>query len=197
MADTFGGEFAKPVASADRRRQTVRVDRPLSVFGMEAKEAEDAQPILGDAPIGIADETDAMLKDIPISADGIGHGTGVIDGKGIDREVTAARVGLPVAAKADDSMAPIGFDVLAERGYFKAAPIDDKCQRPMLYARRHDFDVGRLGGVGHRLRRSGGGKVDLMDRDPKQRVAYSAADDARLLTGGRQQGEDPLRLRGK
>ena len=71
LADALGRQVAQPLARADRRREPLAVDVAGAVLGVEAEEAEDAQPVLGDPPVGLADEADATGEQVRIAAERI------------------------------------------------------------------------------------------------------------------------------
>ena len=62
---------ARPLAGADRGGQTLAVETAGGEAGREAEEAQDAQVVLADALIGVADEAHASRGEIVESADGI------------------------------------------------------------------------------------------------------------------------------
>ena len=75
LPDALGGEIAQVVPRADAApRARRRRSAPSPYARVKAEEAEDAQAILGDAAIGVADETDAAGHEIGIAADGIVDG---------------------------------------------------------------------------------------------------------------------------
>ncbi len=73
VADALARQRAQSVAGADRRRQTGSIDIARAVLGVEAEEAQDAQPVLGNPPVGVADEADAPGDNVGIAADRIVH----------------------------------------------------------------------------------------------------------------------------
>ena len=137
VADALARQRAQAVAGADRRRQPAGIDGAVAVFGAEAQEAQDAQPVLGDPLVGVADEADAAREDIGIAADRIVHRAVGIDRQRVDGEVAPHGVGRPVAAEAHHRMAAVGLDVLAQRRHLVAAPVDDDGQRAVVDAGGH------------------------------------------------------------
>ena len=85
-----------------------------AVGGMHAEEAQDAQIILGDALVGIADEAHASGCDIGKPADMVVHDAVGIDGKPVDGEVAPLRIANPVAAERNLGLAAKGLGVLAQ-----------------------------------------------------------------------------------
>src|SRR5262245_33089850 len=92
-------------------------------------------------------------------------------------------------------MAPEGLDVLAQRGDLERMAGGDDGHRTVLDTGRHRLEAGRLDQADHLLRQRGRGHVDLADRLAEQRIAHRAADDARLLAGAVERGEQVAQRR--
>ena len=80
-ARTISRRISWPIRSAESSRSPSRARiaaespsrsmPPCAVFGMEAEEAEDAEPVLGDPPLGLADEADTAGEQVRIAAERI------------------------------------------------------------------------------------------------------------------------------
>ena len=111
--------------------------------------------------VGIADEADAAGDDVGVAADRIVDRAAGIDRERVDGEIAAAGIRRPVAAEADDRVAAVGLDVLAQRRHLEAAARDDQRHRAVLDAGRHHLDAGGLGQRGIDLvGRRGRGEID-------------------------------------
>ena len=148
---TIRRRISWPIRSADRSRKPSRAriaaESPVGIIGfraelgVEAEEAEDAEPVLGDPPVGVADEADTAGNDVGIAAERIVDDAGSVDRKRIDGEIAPAGIRLPVAAEADDGAAAVGLDILAERRHLVADAVGDERQRAVLDAGRHDLEA--------------------------------------------------------
>ena len=179
-ADPLGGELLEPAAQPDRGLQPLGVHRALAVISVEAEEAEDAQIVFLDPRLGIADEAHPAGRKIGIAAKRIEHLAVPIGVKRIEREVATPRVLLPGGGEGDLGVAAEGLDVASERGHLEGHAIGDDGDRAVIDPGRHGLQPGLLGKRDHPLRRRGGGKIDLGDGEPEQRIAHGAADGARL-----------------
>ena len=59
LADPFAESCAQAVARRGSPHASPAASTARAVLGVEAEEAEDAQPVLGDPLVGVADEADA------------------------------------------------------------------------------------------------------------------------------------------
>ena len=91
---------------------------------MHAKEAQDAQIILGDALAGVADEAHAPGGDVGQPADMVMHDTARIDGKPVDGEVAPLGIAHPVAAERHPGLAAKGLGILAQRRHLERLRVD-------------------------------------------------------------------------
>ncbi len=167
MGDAGGVIRAGPVDRAETRR--------------EAEEAQDAQMVLGDAGIGIADEMDATGCQIHASVEIVDQRPVKRIGiKRVHREVAPRGIGLPVGAERHGRAPPVGRDVAAQRGDLHRPVMQNRRHGAMCDPRRHRLEarspdpLDDLGGLMH------GGDIDILDRQPEQPVAHGAADKARL-----------------
>ena len=153
----------------------------LAIEGMKAKESQDTQIVLGNAPGGIADEAHAPRLEIGQSADIVMRDAVGRERERVHGEIAPLRVARPVAPEADRRMPSERLDILAQRGDFERPPIDHHRHRAMVYPGRHRLEAGRGSAAHHLGRQRRGRDVDVAMRDAEQRVAHRAADDARLL----------------
>ncbi len=148
---------------------------------MNAEEPEDAQIVLGDPLVRVADEAHAPGGNIVKPADVIVHDAGGVDRQAVDGEVAPLRVDDPVAAERDLGLAAERLGILAQRGDLERMRIDDQRHGAVVDAGRHALDAGRLGAADHFGGQRGGRDIDVADRNLQQRVADRAADHARFL----------------
>jgi len=109
------------------------------------------------------------------------HGAVARERERVDGEIAPRRVGAPVAAEADDRVAPEGLDVLAQGRHLEPFMIDHDGDGAVLDAGGHRLEAGRLRAPHHFVRQRRGGEVDFASRLADQNVAHGAADDAGLL----------------
>src|SRR5262249_18033775 len=157
------------------------IDLATTMLGMKAEEAKNAQAVLGDPGVGLADKPDAAGEEIGIAADRIVDDTGAVDRQHVDGEVAPPRVGEPVAAEADHGTASIRLEVCGEGGPLEAGFAGDDGNRAVIDAGRPCREPGRGGSPHDRLRRRRRGEVDLADWLAEKRVANRPADDPRLV----------------
>jgi hypothetical protein len=157
---------------------------------VEAEEAQCPQPVLGDPPIGGADEAHPSRCDIGKAADRIIYPTIQIDGQGVDGEIPPFGIRLPVAAEAHDGTAAIRLDILAQRRHLDDVAMADHRHRAVLNAGRRDLEASGLGPRHHRFRNGRRRDVDIGDRQPHQRIPHGAADNPRRLALGRKERQD-------
>ncbi len=164
-------------------------------MGEEAEEAQDAQIVLGDPRVRVADEAHRLRLDIRKSADEVDHLAIGTDIERVDRQVTALGVLLPVLAESHLGAAAVGLDIAAKRGHLEAPAVEHQRHRAVVDPGRHRLDPGRLGALHHRLGRQRGRKVYIGDRQAHQAVAHRPAGDARLAAIGIEQRKQPLQCR--
>ncbi len=148
---------------------------------MNAEEPEDAQIVLSDALVRIADEAHAFGKDIVEAADMIVHDAIGVDRQAVDGEVAPLRIANPVAAECDPGLAAERLGILAQGGDLERLAIDHQRHGAVLNAGRDALDAGRLGAADHLGGQGSGRDIDIAGRNLQERVADRAADHARLL----------------
>ena len=103
---------------------------------VETEEAQDAQMVFGDALKGIADEADVPLLEIVEPAEIIEDFAGRRVGEqGVDREVAAGGIGLPVVGERHRRPAAVGLDVGPQGRDLERMAVADRGDRAMLDAR--------------------------------------------------------------
>ncbi len=128
---------------------------------MEAKEAQDAQIILADAALGLADEAHAPCRQIGKSAHLVMDLAAPIERQGVDGEVAPRRIDGEAAPEAHHGMAAIGLDILAQRRDLEGAALDHDGDGAMRDPGRNGLEARDIGAVRHLFRQGGGGEVDL------------------------------------
>ena len=147
---------------------------------VEAEEAQDAQVVLGDAAIGIADEADAVGGKIVDAAEEVGDCAARRVGvERVDGEVASGGVLMPVVGEGDHRVAPVRLDVAAQRCDLHDRTLRQGGDRAVGDAGRHRPDARSLQPTHHFLRRQRRGEVEVGDRQVQQRVPHRAADPAR------------------
>ena len=131
------------------------------MLGVEPEKAQNAQTILGDPSIGLADEPDAAGDDVRISADRIVNRAATVDGERVDGEIAPLGIGDPVAAEADDGVPAVGLDILAERGHLVADVIGNQRNRAVLDPGRHRLEPGGARPAHDVFGTRRGGEVDV------------------------------------
>ena len=174
--------------------QPRRVERTFANGRMEAKKAQDAQIILGDARRGIADKANFASFQVGLAAGVIVQTTVRRQRQRVDGEVSAQRVLFEIAAETHLRGAPIRLDILAQRRHLERLPLHDDRHCAMGDAGGDGLQPGVLRGLGDRFGQGRGGDVDLMRLKTQQRVAHGAADDPRFATGGGERHEQAREL---
>jgi len=146
---------------------------------MEAEEAENAEIVLADALMGIADETHDARFQVFASAERIVKRAIRIAIKRVHGEVAPLRIGKPVAREGDIGAAPIRRNIDAQRGDLEVTRGRDGGDGAVADAGGHDLDALRLEQLLRAFRRLGCGDVDVANRLAHQRVAHAAADETR------------------
>ena len=116
--------WSSPSFSRAQAFSAVGIRPAGAVPGEEAEEAQDAQEILADAHLGIADEADRAAVEIGKPADQIDDRAVGRRIERVDREVAPLGVAPPVAAEAHLGAAAVGLDVVAQRRH-----LDTACRR--------------------------------------------------------------------
>ena len=119
VGNALAGEGHEVVRAPSARFQCGGIGFAGAEASVEPEEAENAEVIFSDTLQRIADESDVPATEIVETAEIIEDLAGPrIGGQGIDREVAARGVGLPVIGKCDRRPAAIGRHVPPQRRYF-------------------------------------------------------------------------------
>jgi hypothetical protein len=120
--------------------------------GAEAEVAQDAQMVLADALMRIADKADAAILQILQAAEIVEDlqrfGIGI---ERVDGEIAPRRILAPVLSEGHRRPAPVGGNVMAQRGDLHRAAGQHHGHRAMLDAGGHGFEAGFLAGRDHIL----------------------------------------------
>ena len=157
---------------------------------METKEPQDAQMILGDALKRIPDEADVPLLKVVKATEIIEQFAGQrICGQGVDREIPARRILLPIVGESDRRPAAIGRHISAQRSDLERMPVADRGHRAVIDAGWHGFDLGLFKPSNDLVWRKPGREVDIVDGEPEQIVTDRTADVAGQPFLGTERGE--------
>ena len=91
-----------------------RVRLHPAIAGVEAEKTQNTQVVFGDARRRIADKPDPAGLQVRYAAEIVEHGAIARHRHGVDGEVAARGILLPVGGERDDSMAAIGFHIAAQ-----------------------------------------------------------------------------------
>ena len=166
-----------------------RIRRALAEMRVKAEKAQDAQIVLFDPPLRLADEAHAARGNVANAADIVVHRSVGRGGQRIDGEIAPLGVRPPIAAEHDARLAAECFDVLAQRRDLERMVIDDGGDGAMLDAGRNRLAAGRRDAPHDLLRHRRRRHVDFVDRKPQQRIAHRAADHARFFAVAIEQRE--------
>ena len=181
MRTRSADRLARPARARDAGEIALAIGLALAEGGVNAEKPEDAQIILGDPLVGVADEAHAPGGNIGKAPDVIVHDAFGVDRQAVDGEVAPLGIDNPVAAERHLGLAAEGFGILAQRRDLERLRIDDQRHGAVVDAGRHALDAGRLGAADHLLGQGGGRDIDVADRNVQQRIADRAADHARFL----------------
>ena len=161
---------------------------------VEAEEAKDPQMVFGNSLQGVADEADVALLEVNESTEIVEQLPSFRVGRQrVDREIAPRRVLLPVVRKRDRRSAAVGRDIAPQGRDLERVSVANGGNRAMVDARRHRFDPGLLQPPHHLIRSNAGRKVDVVDGQAKQIVAYRSAHEARKTLVGAERLEQALR----
>ena len=96
-----------------RGGDSFRIGNALAVGGVETKESQDAQIVLGNAPSRIADEAHAPRLDVGQAADVVVKGSVARERQRVHGEIAALGVAFPIAAESYFGMTTEGLHILA------------------------------------------------------------------------------------
>ena len=73
-ANALAGEIGEAGTLGDTGVEAGGIGFPAAVFGIKAEEAQDAQVVLADSLVGVADEAHAACREVRIPAERVVHG---------------------------------------------------------------------------------------------------------------------------
>ena len=192
--DQFGAhplarEPPKAIARPDRGGEAVAVEPARGVSGREPEEAENAQVVLADARVRVADEAHPPRREVLEPADRIVDRSVGAERQRVDGEVAPLGVAREVAAEPDSRPSPVGLDILAQRRRLDRASVDDDRHRAVLDAGQRDLEPRRPRPANCLAGNSGGREVEIERRFAKREVPHRAADKPRLLARAVERGE--------
>ena len=103
--------------------------------------------------------------------------------KRVHREITTHRIVGNILGKPNDRMAPVGFNISAERRDLKRGAIHHQCYCPMIDTCRNRLDACAFRQSDCLIRRRIGRDIDVVNRYAQQAVAHTAAHRKGLMTG--------------
>ena len=161
-------------------------------MGVEAEEAQQAQHILADARLGIADEAHALRLEIGRPAEGIVELPVRRAGHGVEGEVAPRGVFDPIIGEGDLGAAAIALDIAAQGGDLEGLMQGDGRHRAMVDAGGHRLQPRGFQQLDHPRRLVRRGDVDVRHGTSEQSIAHAAADEAHLAAAGRQRRDHRL-----
>ena len=135
--------------------------------------------ILRDAPQRIADEAHAAGGEIVQPAEIIEDGA--VAGRGeqrVHREIAAGGILAPVVGERHRRAAAVGRDIAAQRRHLDRPGRQHGGDGAVGEPGRHRLEPRRADARDHRVRRQAGREIDVGHRQPEQRIAHRAADEA-------------------
>lgn len=195
-AHALAGEPVQTVPRGHTGGKRRRIGRPGAETRLEPEEAQDPQGVLANAGRRIADEAHPPGFEIGQAAHRIVRRSVRTERERVDREVPALGIAEEVRAEADDGVPSVGLDVLAQGCDLDRPVFGHQGDRPVLDPGRYRLEAARpLRRMHHRLGQQGGRHIDVGGLHAEQRVAYAAADQAGLGTGGIQGREHAAHAR--
>src|SRR4051812_36258421 len=124
--------------------------------------------VFGNALQRIADEADVPVLKVGKTAEIIEQLAGYrVRRKGVDREIAASRVLLPVTGESNGRPAAVCRYVAAQRRYLEGVAIADGGHGAVIDASRHRLDLRLLEPRDDLVRRDARREVDVVDRQPE------------------------------
>ena len=179
-ANPLGGELRQARPQFYASAEPSLIERTSAEIGVEAEEAEDTEIVLFDAGFRIADEAHTPRREIVVATKRVIErpvGPGI---KRVQGEIAPRCVLCPILGKGDRRVAAEGLNVAPERRHFECNAVSDDGHRAVLNPGRDCLEAGFARARHGLVRRCCGGKVDVSDFQPEQRIAHSTADRPRL-----------------
>ena len=148
----------------------------------EAEIPQDAQMVFADSGCRIADEAHAACGEIVEAAEIIVHHQRQrMRIKRVDCEIPPRRIVAPLLTEGDRGVAPVGLDIAPQRGDLDIAVVEHGCHRAMVDPRGDRANACRLAPVDHGRGQVAGRRIDIVRREPEQRIAHAAAHPADVV----------------
>src|SRR5262249_20385545 len=109
----------------------------MTISRMEAKEAQNAQIILGNARGSIANKTHTALRGVGKTTDIVVSGAIPTKKQRVHREVAPLGITPPVAAEGDLGVTAVSLDILAQRGHLERLALGHHRDGAVLNPGRH------------------------------------------------------------
>jgi len=189
VAQALAGEALQVRRLLSQHGQGRRLGRQLAVVGLEAEEPQQAQIVLADSLARFPDEAHTAGRQVLAPAEGVEKLPFRAAGHGVEGEVPARRIGLPVVGEGDPGATAVGLHVLAQGGDLERPVPGDGGDRAVVESRGHGLQPGGAQQVHYLLGPVGSRQVHVLHRAAGQRVAHAAADET-YLRAFRPQGRD-------
>ena len=180
---------AGPAAHAGR--QALAIDRAPAEAGGEAEEAQNAQGILADARVGVADEAHPAGGQILQPAEDIMHAAVGREGERVDGEIPPARVRREVASEGDFGVASVRLDVLAQGGRLDSLAVHEERDRAVGEPGQGDLEFRRLGAPDYFPGSAVVARSKSLALSPRTRSRTAPPDKPGLLAAAVQRGDRP------
>ena len=184
--DALAGEAGQQRRQPLDGGQRLRIGRRGAVMGVEAEEAQQAQHILADAGLGIADEAHPLGGEIGGPAEGIVQPPIRRAGHSVEGEIAPRRVFDPIVGEGDLGAPAVGLDIAAQGGDLEGLMLGDRRHRAMVDAGGHRLQPRGFQQLDHPRRLVRRGDVDVGHGTSEQSIAHAAADEAHLAAAGGQ-----------
>ena len=192
VRDALAGKAHQIVRAPGTCLQSRRVGVAAAEARVETKEAQNAQMVFGNALQRVADESNVPALEVVKAAEIVEDlARPRIGGQSVDGEVAARGVLLPVIGKGDRRAPAVGGNVATQRRHLNGMAIADRSNGPMINSCGNRLDPHLFEPLDDLFGTQACGKIDIVDRQTEQLVAYSTADVARQALVGTERIEYP------
>ena len=171
--------------------EALAIDRAPAETGGEAEEAQNAEVILADALVGVADEAHPAGGQILQSAERVVQAAVGRERERIDGEIPPARVGGEVAPEGDFGVAPVRLDVLAQGRCLDPLAVHEERDRAVGEPGRGDLDPAASARRTTSAGGAGRGQIEVARSFAKRQIAHCAANETGLLAAAVQRRDRP------
>ena len=175
----LGRQQPQPRHPGPNRRQCRRIGLAGAIPRMEPKKPQNPQVILGNPLRRIADEPHAAGVQIGHALEIVEHLAILRHRHRVDGEIPPGRVLAPILSERHHSASAVCLDVAPQRRHLEAPMPGHRRHRAVLNPGRHRLQAGPPQRKRHRLRRLGGGEIDVRDLPPQQRIPHRTANQPR------------------